>query len=61
MSIDAYTAMEERIKEFKENVGTLQPILSANLESLIRESVVDGGASRDVKQAVRDLAPSVGF
>ena len=58
---DAYTAMEERIQEFKENVGTLQPILAANLESLIRESVMDGGASRDVKQAVRNLAPSVGF
>ena len=58
---DAYTAMEERIREFQENVGTLQPILAANLESLIRESVMDGGASRDVKQAVRNLAPSVGF
>ena len=58
---DAYTAMEERIREFQENVGTLQPILTANLESLIRESVMDGGASRDVKQAVRNLAPSVGF
>ncbi len=52
---DAYTAMEERIREFQENVGTLQPILAANLESLIRESVMDGGASRDVKQAVRNL------
>ena len=58
---DAYTAMEERILEFQENVGTLQPILAANLESLIRESVMDGGASRDVRQAVRNLAPSVGF
>ena len=58
---DAYTAMEERIREFQKNVGTLQPILAANLESLIRESVMDGGASRDVKQAVRNLAPSVGF
>ena len=58
---DAYTAMEERIREFKENVGTLQPILSANLESIIRESVVDGSASRDVGEAVRNIAPSVGF
>ena len=58
---DAYTAMEERIREFQENVGTLQPILAANLESLIRESVMNGGASGDVKQAVRNLAPSVGF
>ena len=58
---DAYTAMEERIQEFQENVGTLQPILAANLESLIRERVMDGGTSRDVRQAVRNLAPSVGF
>ena len=58
---DAYTAMEERIREFQENVGTLQPILAANLESVIRESVMDGGASRDVKQAVHNLAPPVGF
>ncbi len=36
---DAYTTMEERIQEFQENVGTLQPILAANLES-----VMDGGA-----------------
>ena len=58
---DAYTAMEERIREVQKNVGTLQPILAANLESLIRESVMDRGTSRDVKQAVRNLAPSVGF
>ena len=58
---DAYTAMEERIQKFKENVGTLQPILSANLESLIRESVLDGETSGDIKQAVRNLAPSIGF
>ena len=58
---DAYTAMEERIREFKENVGALQPILAANLEGLIRESTMDGRASGDVKQAVRNLAPSVGF
>ena len=61
VEFDAYTAMEERIQEFQENVGTLQPILAANLESLIRESVMDDGASRDVKQAVRNLAPSIGF
>ena len=40
VEFDAYTAMEERIQEFQENVGTLQPILAANLESLIRESVM---------------------
>ena len=59
VEFDAYTAMEERIQEFQENVGILQPILAANLESLIRESVMDDGASRDVKQAVRNLAPSI--
>ena len=58
---DAYTAMEERIQEFQENVGTLQPILAANLESLIRDNVMDDGGSRDVRQAVRNLAPSIGF
>ena len=58
---DAYTAMEERIREFQDNVGSLQPILAANLESLIRESVLDGETSSDVRRAVRDLAPSAGF
>ena len=58
---DAYAAMEGRIREFKENVGTLQPILSANLESIIRESVVNGSASGDVGEAVRNLTPSIGF
>ena len=61
VEFDAYTAMDERIQEFLENVGTLQPILAANLESLIRESVMDDGASSDVRQAVRKLAPSIGF
>ena len=61
VEFDAYAAMEERIQEFQENVGTLQPILAANLESLIRESVMDDGASRDVRHAVRNLAPSIGF
>ena len=61
VEFDAYTAMEERIQEFQENVGTLQPILAANLESLIRESVMEDGDSRDVKRAVRSLAPSIGF
>ena len=58
---DAYAAMEERIQEFQENVGTLQPILAANLESIIREKVMDDGASGSVKEAVRRLAPSIGF
>ena len=42
-------------------MGTLQPILSANLESIIRESVVDGRASVGVGEAVRNLTPSIGF
>ena len=42
---DAYTAMEERIQEFQENVGTLQPILAVNLENIIRKSVMDVGPS----------------
>ena len=58
---DAYAAMEERIQDFQENVGTLQPILAANLESIIREGVMDGGDSGDIGEAVRNLTPSVGF
>ena len=58
---DAYTAMEERIQDFRENVGTLQPILAANLESIIREGVMDGTGSEDVGEAVRNLRPSIGF
>ena len=58
---DAYSAMEERIQEFQENVGTLQPILAANLESIIREGVMDGGISGEAREAVRTLAPSIGF
>ncbi len=58
---DAYEAMEERIRDFQENVGTLQPILAANLESIIRETVLDDGPSGDAGEAVRRLAPSIGF
>ena len=58
---DAYVAMEERIQDFRENVGALQPILAANLESIIREGVMDGRGSGDVGEAVRNLTPSVGF
>ena len=58
---DAYAAMEERIQDFRENVGALQPILAANLESIIREGVMDGEGSGDVGEAVRNLRPSVGF
>ena len=58
---DAYTAMEERIEEFKENVGTLQPILAANLETIIRESVMDDRPLGSAGQVVRSLVPSIGF
>ena len=58
---DAYEAMQERIRDFQENVGTLQPILAANLESIIRETVLDDGPSGDAGEAVRRLAPSIGF
>ena len=58
---DAYTAMEERINEFQENVGTLQPILAANLESIIRESVIDDTPLGSAGEAVRSLTPSIGF
>ena len=58
---DAYTAMEERIEEFQENVGTLQPILAANLETIIRESVMDDRPLGSAAQAVRSLTPSIGF
>ena len=58
---DAYTAMEERIEEFKENVGTLQPILAANLESIIRESVMDDRPLGSAGHIVRSLSPSIGF
>ena len=58
---DAYTAMEARIQEFEEHVGTLQPILAANLESLIRGNVMEGREPWNVRQAVRDLEPTVGF
>ena len=58
---DAYSAMEERIREFQDNVGTLQPILEANLESVIRESVVNGKGSQDARERIGNLAPNIGF
>ena len=58
---DAYAAMEERIQDFRENVGALQPILAANLENIIREGVMDGEGSGDIGEAVRNLRPSIGF
>ena len=42
-------------------MGALQPILAANLESIIREGVLDGGGLEGIGEAVRKLKPSVGF
>lgn len=55
---DAYKAMEDRIGDFVENVGTLQPILNANLERIIRESELNGDDSESVASSVNSL-PSV--
>ena len=55
---DAYEAMEERIQSFTEHVGTLQPILVANLEKIIRQSAVDKDDSLAVREAVNNLSPS---
>ena len=56
---DAYNAMKERIENIETNVGTLQPILDANLESIIRNAELDGQDASSVIEAVRSL-PSVG-
>ena len=56
---DAYEAMEDRIKDIETNVGTLQPILDANLESIIRNAELDGEDSSSVIEAVKSL-PAVG-
>ena len=59
---DAYTAMAERIEAFTEHVGSLQPILQANLERIIRNGALDddhGGGS--VRAQVNQLQPAVGF
>jgi len=58
---DAYQAMQDRIDDFTEHVGALQPILEANLEGIIARSVWDEADPRDIRQAVRDLQPAVGF
>ena len=54
---DAYRAMEYRIDQFQENVGALQPILSANLSAIIRKGVVEGV---DVKDELESIEP-MGF
>ncbi len=58
---DAYTAMRERIEEFQENVGVLQPILTANLESIIRKRAIGEDSSANIADTVRSIAPSMGF
>ena len=42
-------------------MGTLQPILAANLETIIRESVMDERPLGSAGQVVRSLTPSIGF
>ena len=59
---DAYIAAQERIDSFTEHVGSLQPILQANLERIIRDGVLDDdetGAS--IRDRVNRLQPAVGF
>ena len=58
---DAYMAMAERIKSFTENVGSLQPILAANLEKIIREGEVDGSSPDNIREAVNALPSAGGF
>ena len=55
---DAYEAMKSRIDDFKSNVGTLQPILTANLERIIRASQVGDDDPSSILRAVNNL-PSV--
>ena len=57
---DAYQAMEARIQDFQDNVGTLQPILTANLEGIIRNHAGERVDDRSIHKAVQGLAP-VGF
>ena len=58
---DAYAAMDERIAAFTEHVGSLQPILQANLERIIRESTfADDNDGASVRAQVNQL-PAVGF
>lgn len=57
---DAYQAMEARIQDFQANVGTLQPILAANLEGIIRDHAGERADTQSIQKAVHSLAP-VGF
>ena len=58
---DAHVAMSERIDSFTENVGSLQPILDANIERIIRESSVEEKSAEDVRTAVNSLTAVGGF
>ena len=58
---DAYMAMAERIRSFTENVGSLQPILAANLEKIIREGEVDERSPENIQEAVNALPSAGGF
>ena len=57
---DAYQAMQERIAQFTEHVGALQPILHANMEQVIRKTAVEG-ADADVRALINDITPATGF
>ena len=39
---DDYTAAQERIASFTKHIGSLHPILQANLERIIRDNALDG-------------------
>ena len=59
---DAYMAAQERIGSFTEHVGSLQPILQANLERIIREGTLDEyDEGNNVRDRVNRLEPIIGF
>ena len=59
---DAYTAAQERIGSFTEHVGSLQPILQANLERIIRDgTLAEDSEGNNVRDRVNQLEPTVGF
>ena len=59
---DAYEAMKKRVEAFTDNVGVLQPILSSNLERIIRSSILDEGTAEcNVTEKVMSLEPTISF
>lgn len=57
---DACRAMQDRIAQFTEPVGALQPILYANMEQVLRKNAVEGGKA-DVRALINDITPATGF